>query len=101
MVYLVNEETGPLQGSGFKKIDVADDYKIIVAQFQRRRLAALRCEPLEDGRRDPIDFYAESLPSSFALNRWELEAEVERLLGSAWESWEIRARLVDPRKVAA
>lgn len=86
----------------------------IIPQIRRRRDAALRCQPLaEDGRRDPLDPPAphsceccgrtetHSQPVDYGLTRAELLAHGEALIASGWASWEIRARLVDPRAVDA
>jgi hypothetical protein len=40
-------------------------------------------------------------PSSYGLSAEELYAEADRLTRIGWQAWEIRARLADPRSVAA
>lgn len=65
------------------------------ASLFRRRLASLRCAPLEDGRRDPLDTaegFRVASPAS-GLDPWELVAEGRRLEGVGWKSWELAARL--------
>jgi hypothetical protein len=62
----------------------------------RRRLASLRCPPLKDGRRDPLDPCADSFrlaPAGFGLDGGELAAEVLRLERAGWRPWEVRACL--------
>jgi hypothetical protein len=60
----------------------------------RRRLASLRCPPLNDGRRDPLDPCPSRLaPAGFGLDRGELAAEALRLERAGWRPWEVRARL--------
>ncbi|WP_406306275.1 hypothetical protein OHA61_34180 [Streptomyces sp. NBC_00885] len=50
-----NAETPHVQGAGFPEDLTAGGSVDIVAQLQRRREAASRCEPLECGHRDPLD----------------------------------------------
>lgn len=64
------------------------------AAIRRRRAAAVRCQPLDDGRRDPLDraAVAEGGPSTFGLDRAELRREVARCAAAGWQLWELRAR---------
>jgi len=62
------------------------------AAIRRRRTAAVRCAPLADGRRDPLDLAAPAGPSTFGLDRAELRAELRRLAAQHWQVWELRER---------
>ncbi len=89
------DKTGALE-------DVADVATTLL-QFRRRRLAALRCEPLVDGHRDPLFEVARSglEPASFALTPAEIVDNANLLARSGWLPWELRARFVNPSSVAA
>lgn len=73
-------------------------------QLWRRRDAALRCEPLPGGVRDPFDRLTGPLghrPCDFGLSRAELHGEVARCRAAGWAGWEVAERFPDPRSVAA
>lgn len=60
-----------------------------------RRLASLRCPPLRDGRRDPLDPHLPltGLAMPFGLDPDELTAEALRLRREGWYPWEVSERL--------
>lgn len=61
-----------------------------------RRQASLRCPPLEDGRRDPLDPAAggfRTSPMVMGLRAGELVEEGRRLERTGWREWELAARL--------
>jgi hypothetical protein len=68
----------------------------IAISLCHRRQTSLRCTPLDDGRRDPLDpippLYS-TAPMVAGLEPWELAAEGRRLQQLGWHPWEIRARL--------
>lgn len=87
----------------------------MLLEVQVRRRAARRLVCLSDGRQDPQFDLPHSrscgecghvaqppaAASDFGLTRAELVAEGARLKAAGWSDWEIRARLADPRRVAA
>lgn len=87
------------RNSGASSSSLAGDVTIL-SQIRRRDVAALRCEILDTGQHDPD--YPErgrpSLPSDYGLSADELFDEATRL---GWLDWELHARLVNPRLVAA
>jgi hypothetical protein len=64
--------------------------------LHRRRLASLRCEPLEDGadRRDPMDLLHPRVnePATFGMDIATLRAEARRCWDSGWAAWELYVR---------
>jgi hypothetical protein len=67
--------------------------------LRRRREAALRCPPLHDGVRDPLDRAAHpGEPSTYGMNEVELRRYANDLVRRGWSLWEIRQRLaITPR----
>lgn len=67
----------------------------LAASLVRRRAASLRCPPLADGRRDPLDPppQTEVVTSETGLDLRELLSEAQRLQRMGWSPWEIRDRL--------
>ncbi len=54
----------------------------IAAQLRRRRLASLRCEPLTDGRRDPLQPIRDTGPAEVGdLEAWMRALEYLRAAG--------------------
>jgi hypothetical protein len=77
-------------------------YDTLGAELGRRRAAAWRCPPLDSGLSDPLDRVADRrAPCDFALTPRELLGEVERCRAAGWARWELGARFLDPRTVAA
>lgn len=69
-------------------------------QIRRRRAAALRCPPLDDGHRDPMDRLARiDKPSTYGMTESQLRAYANHLvLNEGWSPWEVRQRLaITPR----
>lgn len=92
------------QAGDYSKSDSNPPAKDLAA-IRRRRDAALRCEPLESGHRDPlIDWCHPSAPepSSFGMSRAQLIAEANRLRSrEGWQAWEIAERFARPEQVSA
>ena len=68
--------------------------------LRRRRAAALRLPPLDDGVRDPLDRAAHpDEPSTYGLDETELRAYANDLVTRQnWQLWEVRQRLaITPR----
>lgn len=67
--------------------------------LRRRRAAALRLPPLEDGVRDPLDRLARTgEPSTYDMTESQLRAYANRLIREGWALWEVRERLaITPR----
>lgn len=68
--------------------------------LRRRRAAALRLPPLEDGVHDPLDRLAQSgQPSTYGMTETELRRYANHLvLNEGWSPWEVRQRLaITPR----
>jgi hypothetical protein len=66
-----------------------------VTCLKRRRQASLRCQPLDDGRRDNMDKSADPFrlgPSCYGLDPDELAAERRRLSRTGWRAWELAER---------
>jgi hypothetical protein len=71
-------------------------------QLHRRRAAALRCEPLAVGRRDPLDRPSGRRgPCDFGLTGRELAVEWSRLEALGWSRGEVACVLLPPLEVAA
>jgi hypothetical protein len=109
----VNAESPHHAGTGSQKVIAATDPSIAPAYGRRarphrptpdwtprrgtrlRRDAALRCEPLTDGRRDPCVpltvIYARTL--AYGLTPAQLEHERERLRALGWTSGEVAVAL--------
>jgi hypothetical protein len=68
--------------------------------LRRRRAAALRLPPLEDGYRDPLDRTARTgEPSTYGMPEPELRRYANHLVTREnWQLWEVRQRLaITPR----
>lgn len=67
--------------------------------LRRRRAAALRLPPLEDGVRDPLDRLAQpGQPSTYGMTESQLRTYANHLIREGWALWEVRERLaITPR----
>lgn len=85
--------TVPAWGSSRLDAVRAPDRAELAAGLVRRRAACLRCPPLADGRRDPLDPPHQEATHETGLDKRELLSEAKRLQRMGWSPWEIRGRL--------